>query len=75
MKRWMWPALAIVILIAAGVTLVALPSTPEWTTSSAEALVEFEAGEVALNKFYMTEALRHFERAVEISLDATTPRS
>jgi tetratricopeptide (TPR) repeat protein len=62
----MWPALAIVILTAAGVSLVALPSTPEWTTSSADALAEFEAGEVALNKFYMAEALRHFERAVEI---------
>jgi tetratricopeptide (TPR) repeat protein len=66
MKRWIWPALAIVVLIVAGVTLVALPSTPEWTTSSADALAEFEAGEAALNKFYMTEALRHFERATEI---------
>lgn len=66
MKRWMWPILAIVVLIAAGVTLVALPSAPEWTTSSADALAEFEAGEAALNKFYMTEALRHFERATEI---------
>jgi tetratricopeptide (TPR) repeat protein len=62
----MWPTLAIVVLIAAGVTLVALPGSPEWTTSSTDALAEFEAGEAALNKFYTTEALRHFERAVEI---------
>ncbi len=66
MKRWMWPAPAIVVLIAAGVTLVALPSAPRWTTSSPDALAEFEAGEAALNKFYMAEALRHFERAIEI---------
>jgi tetratricopeptide (TPR) repeat protein len=66
MKRWMWPALAIVVLTAAGVTLVALPNAPKWTTSSTNALAEFEAGEVALNKFYITEALGHFERAVEI---------
>jgi Tfp pilus assembly protein PilF len=69
MKRWMWPALAVVVLVVAGVTLVALPSDPAWTTSSADALAEFEAGEVALNKFYMTEALRHFENAVEIDPD------
>lgn len=69
MKRWMWPTLVLVVLVAAGVTLVALPSAPEWTTSSDDAMAEFEAGEVALNKFYMAEALRHFERAVEIDPD------
>ena len=43
MKRWMWSSLAALLVIATGVTLVALPKGQEWTTSSPEALAEFEA--------------------------------
>ncbi len=44
MKRWLWLAAAAVIVIAAGVTLVALPRGQEWTSSSPEAVAEFQAG-------------------------------
>jgi tetratricopeptide (TPR) repeat protein len=69
MKRWIWLAVAAVVLIAAGVTLVALPKTPEWTTSSPEALAEFEAGTAAQNKVYLPEAFEHYRRAYELDPD------
>lgn len=69
MKRWYWLALAAVILIAAGVTLVALPRAPEWTTSSPEALAEYEAGQAALRKIYFAEAREHFKKAYELDPD------
>ena len=69
MKRWIWLAFAIVALATAGVTLIALPRTPEWTTSSTQAFSEIEAGQADLNKFYFREALRHFQRAHELDPD------
>jgi len=69
MNRWIWLAPAIVVLIAAGVTLVALPRTPEWTTSSPEALTEFEAGQAEWRKIYHAEAREHFKRAYELDPD------
>jgi hypothetical protein len=42
MKRWIWIALAALLVVAPGLTLVAVPRGPEWTTSSPEALAEFE---------------------------------
>jgi len=69
MNRWIWLAPAIVILIAAGVTLVALPRAPEWTTSSPEALTEFEAGQAEWRKIYRAEAREHFKRAYELDPD------
>ena len=41
MKRWYWIAIAAAVVVAAGVTLVAVPTAPEWTTSSPEALAEY----------------------------------
>jgi tetratricopeptide (TPR) repeat protein len=69
MKRWIWLAIAAVIVIAAGLTLVALPKTQEWTTSSPEALTEFEAGTQAQYKIYLNEAFEHFKRAHELDPD------
>jgi len=69
MKRGMWLAIAALVVIAAGVTLVALPRGPEWTTSSPEALEEFEAGMEAQMKLYHGEAKEHFDRAYELDSD------
>jgi len=69
MKRWIWIALAALVVVAVGVTLVAVPRGPEWTTSSPEALAEFEAGTDAQNKVYYAEAQEHFGRAYEIDPD------
>ena len=67
MKRWMWMTLAAVLVVGAGVTLVALPGAQEWTTSSPEALAEYEAGWDALMKVYRDQAQEHFRRADEIN--------
>jgi tetratricopeptide (TPR) repeat protein len=66
MKQWYWIAIAAAIVVAAGVTLVAVPRAPEWTTSSPEALAEFEAGLAAFKKFYWEEAWGHVRKAYEL---------
>ena len=66
MKRWMWWALIAIPLFAVGVTLVARPRAQEWTTSSPEALAEFEAGVEAQAKVYIAEAHEHLGRALEL---------
>ncbi len=66
MKRWMWLALAAIIVVGAGVSLVALPAEPEWTTSSPEAMAEFEAAMVAGRKLYLEDERRHLQRALEL---------
>jgi len=67
MKPWIWLVLAAVVVIGAGVTLVAVPSEPEeWTTSSPEALAAFEAGMDAQMKLYWSDAQNHFARAAEL---------
>ncbi|MEJ2188860.1 MAG: tetratricopeptide repeat protein [Acidobacteriota bacterium] len=68
MHRGIWLA-AVGVAVAVGVTLVALPRAPEWTTSSPEALAEFEAGDEAQQKVYLSDALEHFARANEIDPD------
>jgi len=74
MKRWMWLALAVVVVIGAGVSLVAVPAEQEWTTSSPEALAEFEAAMVAGRKLYREDERRHLERAVELDPDFVLAR-
>ena len=69
MRRWMWLALAAVVVIAAGVTLVALPRGQEWTTSSPEALAELEAAMDAQMKLYSKDAERSLSRALELDPD------
>ena len=62
----MWLALAAIIVVGAGVSLVALPAEPEWTTSSPEAMAEFEAAMVAGRKLYLEDERRHLQRALEL---------
>ena len=69
MKRWMWLTLAAVIVIAAGVTLLALPKAPDWTSKSPEAVAEFQAGYDAAMKVYYEDAHRHYQRALELDPD------
>lgn len=69
MRRWLWLAAAAVIVIAVGVTLVALPRGQEWTSSSPEAVAEFQAGIDAQMKLYEDDARRHFRRALELDPD------
>jgi len=69
MKRGVWLAIAALVVVAAGVTLVALPRGPEWTTSSPEALKEFEAAMEAEQKLYSGEAAEHFAKAYELDPD------
>jgi len=66
MKRWMWLTLAAVVVIGAGVSLVAVPTAQEWTTSSPEALAEFELAMQAEKKLYYPDAYRHITRAIEL---------
>jgi tetratricopeptide (TPR) repeat protein len=65
----MWLALAAVVVIAAGVTLVALPIGQEWTTSSPEALAELEAAMDSQMKLYSEDAERSLNRALELDPD------
>jgi len=74
MKRWMWLTLAAVVVIVAGVTLVALPRGQEWTTSSPEALAEFEAAMEAERKLYGEDVLLHIEKALELDPEFVMPR-
>ena len=69
MKRSIWLAIAALVVVAAGVTLVALPRGPEWTTSSPEALTEFEAGLKAEKQLYSREAEEHYAKAQELDPD------
>jgi len=69
MKRWMWLTLAAVVVIAAGVTLIALPKSPDWTSDSPEAVAAFQAGMDAQMKVYYEDAWRNFQRAVELDPD------
>jgi tetratricopeptide (TPR) repeat protein len=69
MKRWYWIAIAAMIVVAVGVTLVAVPRAPEWTTSSPESLAEYEAGLAEAKKFYFEEAREHFDRAYKLDPD------
>ncbi len=66
MKRWLWSALIAIPMIAVGVTLVARPPGNQWTTSSPEALAEFEEGMEAQAKVYFAEAREHFGRALDL---------
>ncbi len=69
MKRWMWLTLAAVVVVAAAVTLVALPKQPDWTSDSPEAVAAFQAGMEAEMKVYYEDAWRNFQRAVELDPD------
>lgn len=69
MKRGVWLAIAALVVVVVGVTLVALPRGPEWTTSSPEALKEYEAAVEAEHKLYTSEVGEHLTRAYEADPD------
>jgi tetratricopeptide (TPR) repeat protein len=57
----------VVVVIGIVVAALLLPSRkPQWTTSSPEALSEFQKGLDSSGKLYYGEAARHFQRAVEL---------
>ena len=56
-------------LAAAGLLLAGCPQRPEWTTSSEEALAEFQQGLDATMKYYHQESLDHLQRALELDPD------
>jgi tetratricopeptide (TPR) repeat protein len=66
--------LAAVVVVGAGVTLVAVPAEQEWTTSSPEALAEFELAVDAKMKLYYDDQIRHLTRAVELDPDFAIAR-
>jgi tetratricopeptide (TPR) repeat protein len=68
-RRFIWLGIPAVVVLAAAISLVAKPTAPEWTTSSPEALKEFEAAMDAESKLYYPEAVRRFERAIELDPD------
>jgi len=69
MKRWLVVAAVLAVVASATVALVALGRGPEVTTSSAEALAEFEAAMDARMKLYYDEAQKHLERALALDPD------
>jgi len=68
-RRSVWLGVAVVVAAVAAVSIVALPARSEWTTSSSLALAEFEAGLDSDMKMYEQDAVRHYERAVELDGD------
>jgi Tfp pilus assembly protein PilF len=74
MKRSLWLGLVAVAVVAAAVSIIALPKGPEWTTSSPEALAEFELALQAMMKLYHVDAMAHLEKAVELDPDFVMAR-
>lgn len=68
-KRYTWWLVVAAVAAGVAVSLVALPRTAAWTTSSDEAVSEFLAGVEAQQKLYQADAAIHFERAVELDPD------
>ncbi len=66
MKAKFWIPLALAGLAAAGVGYTVLARSPEWTTSSPEALAEFKAGNDARMKYYWGDAIVHLKKAVAL---------
>jgi len=56
----------VLLLVAVAAALLMLPARkPEWTTTSPQALAEFQEGLDSLQRIYYNEAARRFEKAVE----------
>jgi Flp pilus assembly protein TadD len=74
MKRWLL-GVAVVLAAGIGITLVARPRTPEWTTSSPAARAEFEAANESRMKLYYPEARDHLEKALALDPDFVIAKS
>ena len=66
MKRWLWLGLVAVAVVAAAISIIALPKGPDWTTSSPEALAEFELALQSKMKLYHVDMVSHLEKALEL---------
>jgi len=69
MKRWLWLGLVAVAVVAAAISIIALPKGPEWTTSSPAALAEFELALQSKMKLYHPDTIAHLKKAVELDPD------
>ena len=66
MKVKVLVAVGVLLLVAVVAALLLLPGRkPEWTTTSPQALAEFQEGLNSLQKIYYNEAAQHFEKALE----------
>jgi tetratricopeptide (TPR) repeat protein len=74
MRRLFWIAIAALVVLAGGMMLMARTSRSEWTTSSKEALREFQLGREAQMKLYFQEARDHYAKAVELDPDFVVAR-
>ena len=61
--------LCLLVLVSVGMTSVSCSSRDSWTSSSEEAIREFESGLESRMKLYAGEANEHFERALELDPD------
>jgi tetratricopeptide (TPR) repeat protein len=69
MSKKIWLALPVVVVVAVAVSLVARTQSMEWTSSSPEAIAEFQAAMDASMKLYHDDVRAHLEKAVELDPD------
>jgi len=74
MKRWLWLGLVAVAVVAVAISIIALPKSPEWTTSSPEALAELELALQSKMKLYHVDAVAHLKKAIELDPDFVMAR-
>ncbi len=73
--RKLLPVLFALALLAVGVALyLARPRPRAWTSDSAAALEEFEKGLTAQTRVYISDAIAHYERALELDPSFVAPR-
>lgn len=56
----------LLVVIGGAMAFMLMRRQPEWTSRSPEAIREFNAGMEAERKFYLNDARKHFERALEL---------
>ncbi|MCG6963463.1 MAG: hypothetical protein LJE95_09375 [Acidobacteria bacterium] len=66
MKKWTLVAAAVTVVVGVSGWRLLAGHRSEWTTSSPQALAEFQAGMEDRAKLYTAEARQHFERALEL---------
>lgn len=67
-KLVLW-ILAVAAIVACAAAFMLIGREPEWTTSSPAALAELRKGLDAEQRFYRADAVRHYERALQIDPD------
>jgi tetratricopeptide (TPR) repeat protein len=66
LKFGIFSAVGALMIIGAAMAFMIMRQEPEWSSSSTEAVREFNAGLEAERKFYLNEAKQHFEAALEL---------